>query len=68
MSAFKTFIDAAYGVHEDMKSHTGGVVTFGLGAITSKLLKQKLNVNSLTEEEVVGMNYYITSQFGSGTS
>ena len=25
MSAFKTFIDVAYGVHEDTKSHTGGL-------------------------------------------
>ena len=26
-----TFVDAAYAVHDDMKSHTGGVITFGRG-------------------------------------
>ena len=59
LTAFKTFIDVAYGVHMDMKSHTGGALTFGRGVITSKLSKQKLNVKSLTEGEVVGMSDYV---------
>ena len=56
---FKTFIDVAYGVHADMKSHTGGGVTFGTGVLSSKSSKQKLNVKSSTEGEVVGMSDYV---------
>ena len=40
----------------DMKSHTGGAMTFGQGVITSKSSKQKLNVKSSTEGEVIGMS------------
>lgn len=39
LGAYKTYINVAYGVHADMKSHTGGGITFGTGTITSKLLK-----------------------------
>ena len=59
MMAFKTFINVAYGVHMDMKSHTGGAVTFGTGVILSKSSKQTLNVKSSTEGEVVGMSDYV---------
>ena len=48
LTAFKTFIGVAYGVHMDMKSHTGGAMTFGRGVITSKSSKQRLNVKSST--------------------
>ena len=59
LTAFKTFIDVAYGVHPDIKSHTGGALKFGKGVITSKSSKQKLNVKSSTEGEVVGMSDYV---------
>ena len=36
-----TWIDAAYGVHEDFKSHTGGGISMGTGLIHSKSSKQK---------------------------
>jgi hypothetical protein len=32
----KTWVDASYAVHKDMKSHTGGVVSFGCGVAMSK--------------------------------
>ncbi len=51
----KTWVDASYAVHMDMKSHTGGVVSFGIGAVMSKSSKQKLNVKSSTEAELVGI-------------
>ena len=54
-----TWIDAAYGVHEDdMKSHTGGIMSMGTGAIHQRSTKQKLNVKSSTEAEVVGTSDY----------
>jgi hypothetical protein len=46
-------VDAAFAVHPDFKSHTGGVMTFG-GAAQSISRKQKLNTRSSTESEVVG--------------
>jgi hypothetical protein len=46
--------DAAFAVHADMKSHTGGIQTFGRGAATTLSAKQKLNTKSSTEAEVVG--------------
>jgi hypothetical protein len=38
----KTWVDASYGVHKDFKSHTGGAVSFGRGAVMFKSAKQKL--------------------------
>jgi hypothetical protein len=55
----KTWVDASYAVHNDMKSHTGGVVLFGRGAIMSKSSKQKLNTKSSTEAELVGASDYL---------
>ena len=42
-----------------MKSHTGGVVSFGTGALMSKSSKQKLNTKSSTEAEMVGVSDYL---------
>jgi hypothetical protein len=50
----KWYVDASFGVHTDFKSHTGGVMTFGEGAIQSISRKQKLNTRSSTEAELVG--------------
>ncbi len=54
-----TYVDASYAVHEDMKSHTGGLVSFGTGAVMSKSSKQKLNTKSSTESELVGGSDYL---------
>ena len=63
-------------VHNDMKSHTGGVMTLG-SALIAMSTKQKLNTTSSTEAELVGESdgllfnlwaaYFITAQ-GSGVS
>jgi hypothetical protein len=50
----KTWVDASYAAHADMKSHTGGVVSFGTGVLMGKSSKQKLNMKSSTEAELVG--------------
>ena len=49
----KWHIDAAYGVHPDMRSHTGAAFTLGDGAITSISRKQNMNTRSSTEAELV---------------
>ena len=56
-----TWTDASYAVHKDMKSHTGGVVSLGRGAVMSKSSKQKLNTKSSTEAEIVGASDYLPS-------
>ena len=55
----KLWVDAAYAVHDDMKSHTGGATSLGRGAIMCKSTKQKLNTKSSTEAEVVGSSDYL---------
>jgi hypothetical protein len=56
LNIIKWWVDALYGVHYDMKSHTSGVMSLGTGAayLTSK--KQKLNTKSSTEAELVGVD------------
>ena len=54
-----TWIDAAYAVHPNMRSQTGGTFSMGWGSIHSKSSKQKLNTKSSTESELVGMSDYL---------
>ena len=50
------WVDASFAVHHDMKSHTGGVMSLGKGAIYSCSTKQKLNTKISTESELVGID------------
>jgi hypothetical protein len=52
-------VDASYAIHEDMKSHIGGAVSFGRGAAMSKSSKHKLNTKSSTKAELVGASDYL---------
>jgi len=54
LSIVKWWVDAAFAVHPDFKSHTGGIMSLGKGAIQSISRKQKLNTRSSTEAELVG--------------
>jgi hypothetical protein len=56
LTIIKWWVEAAYGVHHDMKSHTGGVMSMGTGAMYSVSKKQKLNTKSSTEAELVGID------------
>jgi hypothetical protein len=47
-------IVASFAVHPDFMSHTGGVMTYGGGALQSISRKQRLNTCSSTEAELVG--------------
>jgi hypothetical protein len=47
-------VDASFAVHPDFRSHTGGVMTYGGGAMQSISRKQRLNTRSSTEAELVG--------------
>jgi hypothetical protein len=50
------YVDASYGVHHDMRSHTGTVVGIGRGPIYCKSAKQRLNSKSSTEAELIGLS------------
>ena len=39
-----TYIDSSYGVHPNMRGHTGRLMSFGTGIIQGRSGKQKLNV------------------------
>jgi hypothetical protein len=59
ITVMQTWVDASYAVHSDMKSHTGGTVSFGRGSLMSKSSKQKLNTKSSTKAELVGASDYL---------
>ena len=52
-------VDSAHAVHEDMRGHTGGLLTFGTGVVDQKSSKQKMNTRSSTECEHVGTSEYL---------
>ena len=46
-------VDAAFAVNPDFKSHTGGILDMGHGAIVSYRRRQKLKTRSSTEAELI---------------
>ena len=50
------FADAAFAAHENMKSHTGGMMTSSTEALETVFSEQKLNVKSSTKAESVKAN------------
>jgi hypothetical protein len=52
----KWYVDASFAVHPDFKSHTGAVMMLGKGAMQSIARKQKMNVRSSTEGELVAVD------------
>ena len=47
-------------MHNDFRSHTGGVMTLGSGAIQTISTKQKVNTKTSTEAELVSFNDVIS--------
>ena len=58
-----TWVDAAFAVHDNMRSQTGGVMSFGHGMVHCRSNKQKLNTLSITEAELVGTSEYVSFAF-----
>jgi hypothetical protein len=54
------WVDASYNVHEDCKGQTGAMMSLGKGAPISFSRKQKLNVISSCEGELVGVDDAMT--------
>ena len=59
LGRMRTWVYAAFAVHLYMKSHTGGVISFGTGGLVCKSSKQKLNTKSSTKAEFVGASEYL---------
>ena len=55
----RTWVDASFAVHPDMRSHTGAVSSLGTGGIMCRSSKQKLNSKSSTESEIIGASDYL---------
>ncbi|CAJ1959585.1 unnamed protein product [Cylindrotheca closterium] len=60
LRVMKWYVDASFAVHPDFKSHTGGVMTMGGGAMQAMSKKQKLNSRSSTHAELIGVDDAIT--------
>ena len=54
-----SFVDVSFAVHKDMRSHTGGGISFGRGVLLGRSTKQKLNTTSSTESEIVEAADYL---------
>ena len=59
MDKIETWVDVSYGVHTDMRGHTGGVISLGKGVVHHKTGKQKINTKSSTESELVEASNYL---------
>ena len=58
LNSLVTWVDAAYTVYENMRSQTGGAMSFGLGLVHDRSSKQNLNTKSSTEAEGTGVSEY----------
>jgi hypothetical protein len=59
LETLRTYVNASYAKHMDMRGHTGGIISLGKGIIHSKLSKHKINTKSSTEAELVGGSDFI---------
>ncbi len=53
------YVDASFAVHPDMKGHTGGAMTMGMGFPLDKSTKHKFNTRSSMESEIVAVDNLI---------
>ena len=54
------YVDSAFAVQKDMRSHTGVFMTMVAGGAYIQYSKQNLNTKSSTEAELVGVDDVIT--------
>jgi hypothetical protein len=50
------YVDASFATHHDMRGHTGGALTMGIGCPTVKSTKAKCNTRSSTISELVAVD------------
>ena len=56
----KWYVDAAFAVNNDMRSHTGGFMTMGTGGAYVQHRKHNPNTNISTESDLVGLDDVLT--------
>ena len=56
MTVIQWWVDTSFATHPNCRSHTGATLSFGKGSVYSMSSKQKLNTQSSTEAELVGIN------------
>ena len=57
--SLRTWIDGSYAVCSNMRGYTGGRISLGGGLMHAKASKQKLNLKSSTETEVIAVSKYV---------
>ena len=60
----KWYVDGLYGVHPNMRGHSGGGLTMGRGFPVKSSKKHKLNTRNSTKSEVVGVDDLCQEFFG----
>jgi hypothetical protein len=50
------WVNASFGVHPNMRSHTGAVMSIGKRAVYGMSSKQKINTKSSCEAELAGVD------------
>jgi hypothetical protein len=63
-TALTWYIDMAFAIHGDMRSHTGTVFTMGKGALIGSSTNQKVNSRSCSTDEMLAD--YMTKPLGGG--
>ena len=55
----QTYVDSSHSAHMDMRGHTGGGSTFGIGVLTAKSSKQMMDLRSSNKLEIIGNSEYL---------
>ena len=55
-----TWVDAAFAVHDNIRSYMGGGMSMGIGLLHGKSSMEKINVKSSTEAELVVFSRVLT--------
>lgn len=55
----KWWVDAAFGVHSDRRSQSGGAISMGIATLYGSSVRQKLNMKSLTEAVLVATDDFM---------
>ena len=56
----KCYVDASFAVHANMQGYTGGALMMGQGFPIVSLTKHKINTQSSTESQLVGVDDMIS--------
>ena len=59
MSNLFTWVDVSYAVHDNMRSHLGGMMSMGIGLIHKKSSMNKINTKSTTEAYLVSASDFL---------